>query len=193
MTIDPSNPASISPDDFDTQEELTAYLRGLIDPSNPVWSGWIPSDTYTKTTCYVHEGCNVSVPPDLWFTIPANQKAKFCRICQPDGVPPFYDCPHGHYLTPSRVQEQMDWANVSELGWAVLVWIAAVGFGGGVGIISAFGTVCFAIFLFCYFLRRHFDKKWLDFLGAAGPWSENPNWKWEPRTRRNEPWIKKVF
>lgn len=173
------------------------YHPSTSDPSyDPFFTGMV-SHAYQDRkrrwrTAYFENGSYMggTVRTDAeWAALKWNH----CKICQPSGVPPFYDCPHGHYLTPSRIEEQIRWMWISEFGFYTGVWVIST-MSAAVGIFAFFVvTGLYGLFVLAFLADLHTKRATIRLLSRGGPWAENPSVFWEKRDRRNEPWLGRVF
>lgn len=118
---------------------------------------------------------------------------KRCMRCHPNPVPPFPDCPHGHYLTPGRIQEQLMWDLKTDAVWYTLIWVVTVFIFRGFLFWDILSTAAYLIWLACFAFEWNRRRKTQRILAQGGPWSENASFSWEKRDRRNEPWVRKFW
>jgi hypothetical protein len=117
-----------------------------------------------------------------------------CRQCHPSPIPPFPDCPHGHYLTPARIKAQHahEWRS-DVIFWNLFFIVSIVWLPGMVWLdaVTIFAAICWWFF---FLLGHAIDNSTIKRLMKTGvAWDDSESLHWEKRTKRNEPWRIRIY
>jgi len=174
--------------------------EGVIDTTDEYWTGQILWEY--GWPCYIWNGCNVSLnlTDEEWmerfmacpyFSRPSKKtnlsRCTKCKNPPIDPVPPFFDCPHGHYLTPKRLEMQDKAARSYQFVPYAVIWVVTL-VTPGAFLLDFVVTFAWLINLWIYFSDKKMRRKMHRYLSGAGPWAENPSYYWERNTWWNHPW-----
>lgn len=116
----------------------------------------------------------------------------WCKVCNPNALPPFLDCPHGHYLTPDRLRAQIHHSWHTDLPWMTVVFaaLAYITIKTGFALFSVPTILGWALYMIGFLWRNRSRRAVVRVLSWAGPYSESPGVAWESNRvgRDNRPW-----
>lgn len=140
------------------------------------------------------------VPGAHWRRIPISSwqtryaRKEHCMICHPSPVPPFPDCPHGHYRNPWRLEQQLRYIFRHEFPFYTLAWLISCVFLAGGLVVWMISTAMYLLYLFGYFFHRWVLRRTARNLYRMGVGYDDPySPLWEKRKRWNEPWNKVLW